>query len=927
MDMRILDEVIRVITQSPGNLVYFLVTLFALQQAFVAALTAYRSAPALAHARRWLWATGGMLVGRVGLIVLGLLGVGGVLSPADFVPPFERWLLVASVAAFIWAALLGAHSRPWQTMALASWLVITGLAFGADTLFRARQGVSLAAEPFVWQQAVVLVTLLVSLVLNLVLRVPEREWSLSVTLFWLLGTVAQLVWRDPTQAVDGWQRLASLVALPLLSMLVPRQLQARPLVASRRSGSLLEGVPLAEVIQSVSGSRNLESTLIVASSRLAGLLHADVCAIGLVGEEVPDEVRVVAVHPPNSAQIDPPHLRLADYEGLDIAYAQGRAVVAASSAEDPWVAPLYQALGFSHTAPLAIVPVAQQQHRLGLLLLGGPQGARSWREDALDAAILVGDLLGEAIAQARSRVSESRAMASRVQEAVEVGAEAKPVVGQQNAERIIEQAKVQVQALNARIRSLVQEIKARDEEILALNSELDGRKADVSQAELEVWQNEVRQLADEREVMQRKIKELTVDRDMLLEERARLGQELSEARQELEQVESHRARLEDEVAALNTRIGEAGAHIVTQTTQPESLQAGSVAHEDAVTEQGAVGLVIADQEGQITMADALARQMLHLPEGDVVGMPINGAYADAEWSRAVDALLAPSNGRGPGRTHLSLVVDNGSIEADLAALQGRDGRVDGLVITLRTPESDAERREALVSLVNDFRTPMTAITGYTDLLLGEQAGILTGMQHQFLERVKANVEQLNHLLNDLIQTSSPDSRPVELSPQPVNLIEIIEEAIMGLAARFRERKLAVQLDLPQELSRAVADRDSLYQIMLRLLSNAALCSAEGTQIVVSAEETDGEMARHVRVSVTDTGGGINPVDYSRVFRRLFRANQPLVQGMGETGVGIAMAKTLVEANGGRIWVESEEGVGSTFSFLLPAAETPQVEET
>ena len=150
---------------------------------------------------------------------------------------------------------------------------------------------------------------------------------------------------------------------------------------------------------------------------------------------------------------------------------------------------------------------------------------------------------------------------------------------------------------------------------------------------------------------------------------------------------------------------------------------------------------------------------------------------------------------------------------------------------------------------------------------------------------------------------------------------------MGLAARFRERKLAVQLDLPQELSRAVADRDSLYQIMLRLLSNAALCSAEATQIVVSAEETDGEMARHVRVSVTDTGGGINPVDYSRVFRRLFRANQPLVQGMGETGVGIAMAKTLVEANGGRIWVESEEGVGSTFSFLLPAAETPQVEET
>jgi signal transduction histidine kinase len=214
---------------------------------------------------------------------------------------------------------------------------------------------------------------------------------------------------------------------------------------------------------------------------------------------------------------------------------------------------------------------------------------------------------------------------------------------------------------------------------------------------------------------------------------------------------------------------------------------------------------------------------------------------------------------------------------------------------------------------------MTAITGYTDLLLGEQAGILTEMQQQFLERVKANVEQLNHLLNDLVQIASPDTRPAELRPEPVNLIEIIEEAIMGLAARFRERRLAVQLDLPSELAPVRADRDSLYQIMLRLLSNAVLCSKEGTQVVVRAEEeVYSEDGKHLRISVVDTGGGVAPGDYSRVFRRFYRANQPLVEGMGETGVGMAMAKALVEANGGRIWIESEPDAGSTFSFLLPA---------
>jgi signal transduction histidine kinase len=268
------------------------------------------------------------------------------------------------------------------------------------------------------------------------------------------------------------------------------------------------------------------------------------------------------------------------------------------------------------------------------------------------------------------------------------------------------------------------------------------------------------------------------------------------------------------------------------------------------------------------------------------------------------------------RQHLTL--EDGKVEADLASLRGRDRKADGLVITLRSSESDAERYEALVSLANDFRTPMTAITGYADLLLGEQAGILTEMQQQFLERLKANIEQLSVLLNDLIHVTSPDTRPIELVPQPVSLIKIIEEAIMGLSSRFRERRLTVQLDLPPELSLVEADRDSLYQIMLRLLSNAAACSKEGSEVVVGAhEETFDGTGKHLQISVTDTGGGIAPDDYPRVFRHFYRANQPLVQGMGETSVGMAMAKTLVEANGGRIWVESEEGVGSTLSFVLP----------
>jgi signal transduction histidine kinase len=388
---------------------------------------------------------------------------------------------------------------------------------------------------------------------------------------------------------------------------------------------------------------------------------------------------------------------------------------------------------------------------------------------------------------------------------------------------------------------------------------------------------------------------------MLLGDRNRIAAQLSDLKAQLDAAEDARA-------GLDMKLQKAQEELATARQGLQQAQ-----------ENAALGLVIANENGQIIQADVLARRMLRLPQGDVTGMPIDGAYPDPNWAKTIDELLSQkANARR--RAHMTLKEFEGIVDADLVSLTGLDGVPDGLVITLRTTESPAERQEAIVGLANEFRTPMTAITGYTDLLLGEQAGLLTEMQQQFLERVKANVERMGQLLNDLITTASPDSRPIELSPQFVNLIEIIEEAIIGLAARFRERKLAVQLDLPPELSLVRADRDSLYQIMLRLLSNAALCSKEGTQVIVRATQhgAKGEDGAYIRLAVIDTGGGIIPEDYPRVFRRFYRARQTLVQGMGETGIGMAIAKTLVEANGGRIWVESRVGFGSVFTFILPA---------
>ncbi|MBN1247449.1 MAG: hypothetical protein JXC32_07305 [Anaerolineae bacterium] len=894
--MEILQEAIRVIVEPPGDLVYFLVTLFALQQALMSALSRTRGQAGFALARRWVWVTSGLLIGRVALIGIGLLSVGGLVAPSIALPPFERWLVLAGGLGVVWAGLLGHRPQRWQSTGLWIVLALSLFALGYDTVVHSADAglPALPASASIWLQIAILLVLIVAMGLAVALHPLEWEWAFGVLLLWALGAVAQLLLPDPTTAVDGWLRLASLVALPMLSILVHRQVTASAAIQAEPAG-LSSALPLVEVVQSISRARDLDSTLIVASSKLASLLGADICALALSEEGITDSVRVVAIHPPTAVQMDPPRLDLADYAGLRTAFEERSAVVATQQVDDPWLSALYNALGFEKPMPLATIPLRHQGKMLGLMLLGKSQRGHRWRAQDLEEPTLVAGLVSESITAAR-------AFASRRPEGETPGAS----TDQTKVTEMLEQAKQQIRALNARIRTLMQEIKARDEEIIALNTTREPQTSSSRETELAVWQDEVRELIEERESLHRKIKELTEDRTILQTERARLGGQLVVLKEQLEQVEDHRERLEEEVTYLQSQ----GADV--STPQP----AGEVQAQEI--DQDRVGLVVVDEEGQITMADALARQMLRLPVGDVVGMPINGAYPDARWAQTVTDLLTHSPNGGPYRAHLSLPSETGMIEAEFAALRGRDGEVDGLAITLRSSESKSEQHEAIVSLASELRTPMTAITGYTDLLLGEQAGILTDMQQQFLERVRANVEQLSHLISDLNHVASPDARAIGLSPKPISLVQLIEEAIMGLAASFRERRLAVQLDLPEDLSLVNADRDSLYQIMLRLISNAVACSKEGDQVVISArEEAFAEAGKHLRISVTDTGGGIAPEDYPRVFRRLYRANQPLVEGMGETGVGMAVAKTLVEANGGRIWVESNRGVGSTFSFLLP----------
>lgn len=228
-----------------------------------------------------------------------------------------------------------------------------------------------------------------------------------------------------------------------------------------------------------------------------------------------------------------------------------------------------------------------------------------------------------------------------------------------------------------------------------------------------------------------------------------------------------------------------------------------------------------------------------------------------------------------------------------------------------------EDHEVVISIVQEIRQPMSSILGYTDLLMSETGGILGALQRKFLERIKASTERMHSMLDDLIQVATMGEGTLELLPQSVDLGDIIDGAIADTSAQLREKNIALQVDLPEAVPQINADRDAIQQIILHLLQNAgAVTPPEGT-VGLRARVQEDDNEDYLLLQITDTGGGVQPEDLPRVFSRRYRADLPLIEGLGDTGVGLSIAKTLVEAHGGRIWVDSVTGKTTTFSVLLP----------
>lgn len=287
--------------------------------------------------------------------------------------------------------------------------------------------------------------------------------------------------------------------------------------------------------------------------------------------------------------------------------------------------------------------------------------------------------------------------------------------------------------------------------------------------------------------------------------------------------------------------------------------------------------------------------------------------------------LRATGARGGNKTYASSAQVENELRLTLeevARLQNQLAEANMRIIEAQKGSSVAhtsEQAEVVASISQELRQPMSSIVGYTDLLLGESVGILGTLQRKFVERIKASTERIGTLIDDLIQVTTLETGLNELKPEPVNLDLVIDNAMSYTSSQIREKNISMHLDLPKNVAPIYADREALQQILIHLLQNAGAASPlEGTVHLKVQTRTE-DNREYVLIQVTDTGGGIPAEDLGRVFTRLYRADNVLIQGVGDTGVGLSIAKTLTEAQKGRIWVDSQPGTGSTFSVLLPIA--------
>ncbi len=797
--MTFLQQIIQLLSEPPGNVIYHLVTLFALQVVFAISWGHWRRERPNPLAWRMAWAAGLIFLARAGLMGLSLLLAQQPVTALSLLPPLEYAIHTGTAVLFAWSVGVTATHWPRLGNALAVLLlalvVLMYLSFSLQWQQQAQQGITLYPTTNQATWWLIFQTTVLGVAWLLTFSQRALWFSLRQMMLLLLWLAHLAYWIVPTTAaltqseIAHWVRLGHLVVFPMWAAFAYLHTLAGLL---DRSPAHLRTDSFATTLQAaLPVIQSLETAVLLpaAVQFTTRFFQTPFVGIATLDRQNPQHLRLVSNLP--QTQENRPrswNLNLQDWPGLRLAVEEKRQVeLFPNGLGARQLREWYQEMGLVPQGALLIQPLLVNHSPIGLLILAAAETVNQWGETEKKQLPLLASYIAQAIDNSYAHTDVVRAAAA-------VPLFAEPEAGTAVSGRLV----------------------ALEEERDQLRNEVETLRGRTQQAEIRAVEanKQARDLAATLEELER------VNRDEQLET---LKAELSSVRESLLQAE--------EAMALAS-AGEGGL-------SPEWVM-----------------VTISRYSGQLEEAQARIQ------------------YLETELNR----------------------------------------------------QNRREMDEVVVSLIQELRTPMTSITGYTDLLLSETVGILGLKQRDFLQRVKARTEQLETLLGQIVQlTTQVDF--VGPTDEPVDVREMIETAVETVLTQLREKNLRLDLEVPYNLPPLPISRKALHQIMTNLLVNACQATTGNGRIAVRAQANTfplkasdnghQENFNFLQVEVADSGRGIHVNDLPRVFEPHHRADDPLIAGLGDTGAGLSVAKTLTEAHGGRVWVQSQIDKGTVFSVLFP----------
>lgn len=313
--------------------------------------------------------------------------------------------------------------------------------------------------------------------------------------------------------------------------------------------------------------------------------------------------------------------------------------------------------------------------------------------------------------------------------------------------------------------------------------------------------------------------------------------------------------------------------------------------------------------------DVAAERRMRILEVVRSGMPIRSV--DVEDGLSTETLVYPishASGKVQMLALFSRDVTN-QMQADLELRKAKEA----------AESADVAKSSFLAQMSHELRTPLNAIIGFSEILEDQTFGPLNERQSRYINHVHASGLHLLELINQILDLSKVEAGKMELYLSPVNISQLLESGIVMIMEKARKHGIKVDYRIEAELSGVgiQADEIKLRQIIFNLLSNAAKFTPDGGRVELLAWKEGDE----VIISVSDTGIGIKHEDQERIFGAFEQLDSSYARRQQGTGLGLALARSLVELHGGRIWAQSEgEGKGSKFTFAIPviAAQTPAV---